>query len=156
MDASGKCPLLEYNKAEGWVAAILEPLPGTMEKVDRGHVSLYLSADKRLLAVKVRDVAGLIREEEERAATEDPLPEQWPSEDFVSYIKRVLGDVPEAAPDEYPLTFWSKDGDFLDVYCVPGSYFATWGPNGVDVFHDHDTREPIGVQLNGIKALLEG
>lgn len=148
-----KCPLLERNKAEGWLAAILEPLPKTMEKVDRGRVSLYL-VDKKLVAVQVKEVAAIVQEEEANPPVD--LPEQFPEETFADYVARVYSDVPEAAIEEYPLVFWNKDGDQLDVYCLPGPYYVEWGPNGVEVMRDFDTKEPIGVHMHGVRSFLDG
>lgn len=153
-DDVDQCPLVEYNEAEGWIAAILEPLPQTLEMVQKDRVTIFLNADKKMVAARLADIKGFIKDEEERALAQAPLPPQMPGEDISKYLLRTMEGIEPLSMAEFPHAFWNKEGDQIEIYAGNWAFYGGAPKNGVEILRDQETGEPIGVHIMGIRRKL--
>lgn len=69
---------------------------------------------------------------------DDLLKQSWPSE----------------RPPFKPLAYYNADGDKIDVLLTDEETFAKWLCPGITVYLSHDTHDIVGVEICGIKKLI--
>ena len=73
----------------------------------------------------------------------------------VKTLDDLLSVIPAERPPFKPNATYNKGGDMIEVYLSDRSYYAKWLCPGISVLLDSETDEVIGVEITGVKRLIQ-